>query len=333
MKTSQKIILGLLACLISISLIILVICYLLINVVLKADSIKTWVNDSGIYQVGSQEIKTRIVGSNIGGISINNPIIEIALSKVITPNLLKKPIEQGIDSTFLWLNGDTQSIPQISISDDQIKSELIQQIVAGLRLKLNSLPKCSVYNLPKTYDVFLLNCIPPNISASQLLSTFETQFLQEQQTQSTEQLGQSTLPINQLKTLRTYYQWLPKIRLISLSVFVVCTMLSFAIIRPRYKLLKIFGIILIPQGAILLLVGWVLTRDTGFISKKILIQIKNSPYNDSIQRLFSSITHAISQKILIIGLIQFLVGLIFMFIYIFLKRYRHQNPTKLTNTV
>lgn len=294
----------------SLALFALILCYLTLNILLKPNNLKIWINDSGLYDSGVQEIKNNINNNELGELS-NNPIVIEAIDKVVTKDLLKETVEQGIDANYNWLKSNDKTAPKLQVNIAEISVKIQDQIILSLQTKLNSLPVCTNPNQPISFDVYKISCIPQNISKDQIIN-YATNYLSGQ-TSDNSPNEQINLPADQYRNLQTYYQLVTQIQLISIISLIVCLLLAFFIIQPKYRLLRTLAIILIPHGILLYAFGWLLPR-------KLSVHTKDSPLTHSLQNLASIISTDIGQELSLIGVVLLTIGIILLIFYLVLKR-------------
>lgn len=330
MKSSHKLILAVCKTLMALSASVFVIATILLSVVLEPNNIKKWVNNSSLYDVSAQEIQAQLQ-QNFSGDAAKSPIVAVALERTITAELLKKTAERGIDGSFTWLDGNA-SEPEFALNEAEIRSNLANQVVVGLRDRAQKLPACSLQNPPITSDIFTINCIPPGTDLAQQLAQVRAEITRISDTNITNgaglteqgssnsaiQSGQDI--VSQLRSFRQTYQWLKLAPILATILFIVSSAVTLLLIKPKYRFMRTLAIVLIPQGILYIIAGWLTPRAVQSSSDAILAQTATTPFAESVQRITLAATEAISGSFTRAGLIIGAAGAVLLFVYIIVNR-------------
>ena len=116
-------------------------------VVITPAHIKTWLHDSNFYDTFVDNLlsQSKTLNKDSGNSSDNpldDPGVQAAAKKALTPAVLQSTAEQIIDGITPWLEGKV-SKPTFSVDLSSIKASLADNIGAYARTRYASLPLCA----------------------------------------------------------------------------------------------------------------------------------------------------------------------------------------------
>jgi hypothetical protein len=99
--------------------------------------------------------------------TLSSDAAQEVVTKVITPVKLQGYVEQVVDGTYTWLEGDADK-PTYSLDLSSLKQELGVAAGDSAAARLKGLPVCTAAQLrtinPKKADLFTLPCRPPGLN-------------------------------------------------------------------------------------------------------------------------------------------------------------------------
>lgn len=299
---------------------VFVISTILLTVLLRPESIKKWLADSGIYEVSASEIRTQVQQS-LPGEATNSQLVGLALQRSITKEQVKSVAEKGIDDSFTWLNREGNP-PEFNFNETEIRTTLADQIVTGLRQRAGQLPTCSRQNPPLTSDIFTVNCLPPETDIEAQLAEVKAEISQstgldttnpsEEQGTANQNLTANQDIITQLQDYRQAYQWLQLAPILATILFIVSGVITLALINPPYKFLRTLGLVFVSQAILYLIAGWVAPQAVQSSSDAILTQTTNTPFAQSTQNISLAVANTISSSFTKAGLIMGILSVLLL---------------------
>jgi len=145
--------------------------------ILQPEPTKEIIKDSGAYSSLSKTAITTVTNqkNEVISIPLADPAIQNILGQVFTPELLQKNTEQFIDNGYMWLNGDTKTLPLV-LDLEQSKQDFVAKTGDYIQTRLNSLPPCTTRaQIAANTDVFVSSCLPPGIDVAQQRAALEAQ--------------------------------------------------------------------------------------------------------------------------------------------------------------
>lgn len=343
MKTSHKIILALSKTLLVFSMGIFVLSLIFLAIVGKPDQTKTWVRDSGLYESLAQTFRKQLIQDNADLVGNNTTLVTDAVNKSLTATQIQNFAEQGIDSTYSWLEGDVAE-PTFKLNTDEIKQTFADNLTANLKARAATLPACTYANPPQTNDIATINCIPPGTDVDAEIAQLRQQIVAADTSQISNQVSDvnnqldgtsqtSNSPFAGLSSMRMYYRWIQLFPLLSGIIFIVAAALIALFSKPRLRALHTIGVALIPYGILYLLSGLLLPQG---IKGSFEALVKQGTEDDSIlvplQKIAGNIAELTGTYMLWIGGLLTLLGIILLVAYRLLKKPEQKAPVETPNT-
>lgn len=145
------------------------------------DVVKDWLVQSGAYDNFIQEVvrdTEQQVENDPEVSSIDKALLTKVASKAFTAEYLQTTFESAIDSSYDWLEGDTEDL-ELSIDLSSAKTTFAEALGREVTAKADSLPQCTLQNLPAStsIDIFSAVCIPPGLDIEAQSSEFTNSVL------------------------------------------------------------------------------------------------------------------------------------------------------------
>ncbi|MCA9344815.1 hypothetical protein KC946_03175 [Candidatus Saccharibacteria bacterium] len=127
--------------------------------------VKQTFKEAELYSAISTEIKNQATDKTSESMSsgVNTIALNIAFNKVLTPSLVETNMNQIIDGTYEWLNGDTE-IPQFSVDVAKVQADITDSLISSATTRMAGLPACSYAQLAvidvNNFDPFTVVCNP-----------------------------------------------------------------------------------------------------------------------------------------------------------------------------
>lgn len=300
----------------------------------KPDRIIGWLDGSGLYIVVTNNLKEQLRSANEDLGTPDNPIISNAVDSSLPADRIQQFVEAGITETYKWLDGETET-PQFSIDVNQVKTDFANKVASGLTERAATLPACSQRLKPTSTDVFTINCIPPGTDVAEEIESIRQQILDADtdqvggealvsaQSLKVEKNGQQVPYYQALGNIKTYYQGLKLLTVVSITLFVIAAGIIIALTKPRYRALRTLSVPLIINGTIYTLAGFLLPNQVNALFKIDESPTSATDFGAPLKNLVSSITSYSSNILLKIGIGFFVLGIASLVAYIIIKK---RNP-------
>jgi hypothetical protein len=139
------------------------------SIVTHPDSIKSWLRESKIYDSAVAAVLEKSADTNKsnepGSVPLNDPNIKAIATQAFSPQLLQQSSENFITGMYSWLDGKTAT-PNFSIDFSNAKSTFATKVGDYLRQRTTTLPACTAFNVPESFDPFTVECLPPGINTN-----------------------------------------------------------------------------------------------------------------------------------------------------------------------
>ena len=245
----------------------------------KPDTLKTTLKDSGIYsgftdsliQQAKTDSATKPVGQDL---PVQDPLVQEAIKKAITPEFAQSTAEQVVDGTYNWLEGKT-SKPDFNVDLSGLKQNLANNVADAGVQRAQSLPVCTTQQLrqldPNATDPFSLPCLPPGINLQAERQKLVNQTLTNGEFISDTSIsaddlkdkGQTTSPFEKASYVPALFQWSQILPWILGSLVLVTGAGVILLDSERRRGIKSLSITLLITGGILAvsaLIGWYFMR-------------------------------------------------------------------------
>jgi len=149
------------------------------NTVTNRVVVKSWFNQSGLYDNFVNEITsttTKQSRSNPAEALISKTTIQEVANSAFKPDFIKSSLETALDGTYNWLEGKTPDL-QIRLDFSNPKNVFAEQLAKRVTATATQLPVCTSANFSQPFDVFSATCIPPNVNIPVLASEFRQSIL------------------------------------------------------------------------------------------------------------------------------------------------------------
>lgn len=200
------------------------------------NTIKSWINDSGVYdQLGANMIE-QIVNEPAGELNKMTQYSEVqqAATEILQNNgPLQQSVEQSIDSLYIWLEGEEPPQPfQISLAG--ATQQLAENLSSLSANRASKLPICSHQQLAALgvdYNAWTASCRPSHLSTKQISDTVKKDILHSMNSATVDIQTTDIISLNASQTpeqLRQAYQlsrWLPLIFIAIASLAASCLIL------------------------------------------------------------------------------------------------------------
>lgn len=238
------------------------------HVVGDPGKVKTLVAESGIYDhlasatLDQAQKDAESGDGNDSSVSLTDPVVQQKAQQTFTPELLRKSVEQFIDSNYAWLKGQTPK-PTFKINLADTKATFAEQVGAEVTSRLSKLPVCNAKQMAELQlpvNPLKTICRPTNMNPQT-----EGQRVTEDLKNSNDFLEQPVITAdtaNQGAKGKPYYRGslnLPqKFQLLQKAPFIlaaIALLIAFAIVRiapSRRRGWRRVGVVLTEAGIILI---------------------------------------------------------------------------------
>lgn len=331
MKTLRKITLALCKTILVFSLFTFVLGVLTIKVLGNQDQTKKWLSESGIYSAATASLRKNFVQSADTTGQASNPIIQTAVDKSITEQIIQEFTEDGLSQTYAWLEGKTEE-PQLAFDTKQIQQDFADNVTTGLTERSASLPICPGRTMPNTQDIFTINCLPRDYDVTPEIDKIRQQILaaDSQELQKTVSLdangaavespSQKQPLLEPLKPIKNYYYLIRILPAISAIIFVILAGVIIAISKPRYRALRTLATVTIPYGIMYIIGGLLLPRATQNSINALIDQLKVNEFGDPLKHILKNILQLAGDYLIIIGVGLIILGGTLLLSYLTIKK-------------
>lgn len=149
--------------------------------VLNPETVKGTLREENIYSaVAPSVLSTASYQEKTAGqLPLEEPWVREAAKNAFPARDLEQKANTAIDGTFAWLEGKTAT-PEFAIDFTENKRQLAAGIGDHTENRLENLPRCSLNNLPTTFDVFRIECLPPGFNAGALANRVKEEIRTDQ---------------------------------------------------------------------------------------------------------------------------------------------------------
>ncbi len=347
MKTSHKVAVGISKFILVISALLFVGSIVFLKVVGQPEQTKQLLKDSELYSITAQKVRSQFIQGDETAQQVSGPLVEDAINKSLSDETIQNIAEDGIDTTYAWLDGKTDN-PQIKIDVDAIKANFANHVTQNIEARLATLPACSRSVVPTTNDITAIECIPRGYNTAaevekvrqQILATDANNLLgQDAQSnpgnentattsQQIEQESQQSISQN-LAPIKSTYTWVKRLPLISGVLFVVAVAVIAVFSQPRYRALRTLGLAAIPLGLLYLLLGFISQGTVKGVFALAEKQAGANEFQKPLQHISQHFANLISGYFSLFGIGLLLVGVILFVTYkVIQKRTSPTTPEK-----
>lgn len=281
MKILRGLTVGLLAAVLSFSLVGLVWSHIALATVYNRGTIKGWLRDSGTYG----KIAEIVLDSSRQKEGGDNPLTSVPeLQKVaidsFNPTFLQENAETILDSVYDWLEGKADKL-KFSVDLTAAKASLADGVGSYIAEKAASLPACTSKQSVDSFDVIDANCLPTGLTAAQAGAQARNDILNNpdflpESSFSSDNIkfkdGEQESGLNDNKNIekvRTVYQKAQTIPPILAFLALLSAAGVVFISLTRRRGLRKVGFVLITSGAVMGLSYLAATRGVSFVQKKL----------------------------------------------------------------
>lgn len=160
----------------------------------KPTTVKTIIRDSGTYEALNNTAVSTISDQKdqVSSIPLNSPAIQAIAKQAFSTNLLQKTVEGTLDSTYKWLDGDTDTL-NLSLDISASKQTFITGVGDYVQNRLTALPACTTAKQSAVNtDVFTATCVPPGVNIAAERASLESQLTSNQNVSSDLNWDQAT---------------------------------------------------------------------------------------------------------------------------------------------
>ncbi|MBI4101171.1 hypothetical protein HY441_01700 [Candidatus Microgenomates bacterium] len=325
MRVIQKIIIGLLALAIFLSITILLPLAATAQTITSRNSVKDLLVSRPIYDLlvkAVDNLPLNEVGAE-GEVSeaqdtgFDPEALKQIIDKYFTYEFYQRAASQVVEAVFDWLDGKTdQPTFEIVVVEDQAAFQ--QFIIDVFVSRYSGLPACaSDFELPPNFDPLSADCRPSQVGAEDVrrslneqLKSAELDQLFNQATISSQDLLADMDPGSTAQA-RFFYQLGKKLPLLSGLVIIGLVLLVFLVTFNRHKAFKTVGLtLLLPAGMVLIgtLASWLL-RFTIINALTPKATSETQTQVDLLQELSQKIFSRIELKLLLYSLIIVVLGI------------------------
>lgn len=316
----KKLLLGLLSALFSLCIITLAVTTSFNSVFGRPDTLKTTLQQSKVY-----DSLAASVGDNIAknaqaetGLPAENPLVQNAITKVITPQKLQGYSEQAIDGTYSWLEGKTET-PNYQLDLASLQGELGASAGDAAAQHVQTLPVCTLAQLrqldPATADPFSLPCQPPNVNiaaerqkvvneltANNTITEDNTLTAQD----ATDEQGQNVF--QNLAYIPVVFQWSKFLPWVAGVLAIAAGAAIVFLYLDRRQGIKLLAKMLVITGVILLIGIWLGSFVLGKARPDVQAGSTSVALQDSVVTVMRSLNRALNRTLLVFAIVYTLAG-------------------------
>ncbi len=137
--------------------------------VFDAGTIKSTLHEKKVYEAVVPSVLSSVNYDqrSVGQLPLKDPGVRSAVEKAFPPSDLEQKTNTVIDSTFVWLAGKTAK-PEFRLDFTQNKEQLATELGNYAQARVQTLPRCTLANLPDNYDPLSIQCVPPGFTAASI---------------------------------------------------------------------------------------------------------------------------------------------------------------------
>lgn len=169
MNILRKLVIGLLALILPLSLLGLAWSHVILSTLGNRDAIGGWLKDSGAYDKTIDAVLDS-VGRGEGegiGLPVDNPEIRNIATQAFNSDYLKNNAEGFLDGIYDFLEGKTAT-PMFEIDVAGAKTQLASGLSNYVLSRAQGLPRCAPNQAPEELDVYSATCLPPGFTPEQV---------------------------------------------------------------------------------------------------------------------------------------------------------------------
>lgn len=311
------------------------------------DKIKTWLNQSGVYdhfvaEAIAQAQKSAGDKPDNGPVSLSDSAVRQAAESSFSPQLLQHSVNTVLDSNYAWLQGKTAT-PNFTIDLRSAKQSFAQQVGAYVKTHLAGLPVCTPAQLSQidvqNIDPLTVVCRPDTLSP-EAEGNQVTQSIENGDFLSNPVITSSSINPNASAASKPYYTKLsfaPRLYQSgvklpwALGLVALVLALSIVVIAPlRRKGWRRVGIVLLEAGALLIIGKFVADFLLGKVEAKAFNASSVGQLQQSLTAFARHVESAIVKIDLYFGLLYVLLAAV---VLILLYRTRHAGAPAVASGV
>ena len=120
---------------------------------------------SGIYNVMAKQVISDNQGNDSTSLPLQQPQVQAAVQQAFPPALLQQSVNQILNGTYTWLQGKNAT-PTFHVDLTGAKTNLANAVATYVQQRLDSLPACTLANLPadlNNINPYTLSCVPSTL--------------------------------------------------------------------------------------------------------------------------------------------------------------------------
>ena len=172
----------------------------------------------------------------------------------ITPQFLQNTAEIITDSTYAWLGG-TQKVLAFTIPTSELKNRLQTEVSSYLQNRINSLPVCAKGQNYQNFDPLSTNCKPPINVPSGEVQKSAASFIDSLPLFQQETISSGSIDTGKAKVAPDIYQWLRRIPPILAALVLACIATLVLVQRNKPRAWRTIGHTFVWAGALLIITG------------------------------------------------------------------------------
>lgn len=264
-------------------------------------NLKSWLKEGQAYENVPSAVGTLIEAQgDAGEMPLGEDTLDTAITEVLEPSWLEGNVENILDASYLFLEGETQ-IPDFEIDIADRKDVIVTAISQSFKSRIRNLPQCTPAQeaaiQPSTFDPMEAGC-RPSFFSDQALNQMEAQMeieLEKELTQN-ELLQEGTVSSKDLinisekevETIQSGYKHFARVPLYFVILLLTISLIIFLLVpKLRNKLLTLGSIWVIPSLVALVMVPVARTlvpnlyqrglEASDFENPRILIEVVDKP--------------------------------------------------------
>lgn len=148
------------------------------------EKVKDWLNESGFYDeiVNNLIEQAKAEGQEKlpSSVNLDDPAVQTIINDAFNPTLLQGLAEQIVDSTYLWLDGNTDK-PEYKIALGDTKNQLASNFSTYAAQRVTSLPACTPVQMgalsTAEINFMTISCRPTGVNSQQIEQSVRTEVL------------------------------------------------------------------------------------------------------------------------------------------------------------
>jgi hypothetical protein len=258
--------------------------YIGLKTIHNRDTVKGWLNDSSFYDTVADTVLDNVKdesGRQGDDIPVDDARVKTIVKQVFSPDFLKQNSEAILDSTYAWLNGDSNTL-SFSVDLSSARQQLATSLGAYATEKAAALPACTAATqITGDFDAFKATCLPPGVTAQAAGQEVTSQLLENDEFLNKTTFSGNDITINdngtsrpftetdQAKAARKAYQLSSFLPIALAIISLLLALIIFFVSPSHWQGLRRIGVTLISNGFILGISYLIVQRLPGAIDKSI----------------------------------------------------------------